>query len=337
VTPSPASLAVGLSYVVLGPAGSDIGFGDKVDIRDPSNPRAGSTYYEVANIGEEVTLNTNIIMSPNYWEDPGPPVPETRLFFSEAQVEFFTEYLEIEAPPGSTFSIPTTATSTAIGLDPGGLLNPITTGKSSSVRIPVNLSSVGAAAGDIIEVNGAKYTVQGVTFTDSGTIVQLPTTFDYVTSAMSYRYLSGQYDSLQSMLNSLRVYPNDFVSELDILVVQVLQGKSATRIYNELTPVSVSLASIKTALTAYTSPGRSVGLDAAVAMMREQGMDRAVDMLLSLRLIELFTMNKDGVSYNTNLARTAATATRVVSPMSKSQIRDEEILGTFRSDNGISR
>jgi len=334
LSPGISVTGTGLDYAVLGPAITGVFVGDKVDIRDPINGSAGSIYYEVSIISDVVTLDNNIV---EYEYNDGVTPPYYVRFFSGSEVELFTEYLDITGPPGSTLSIPTNAISTALGLDVGSLLAPISAGESTSVRIPDDLGFLGGASGDVIELSGVQYGVEGVASSPTGYIVELSQPISYTATPLSYRYLSGQHLAFQTMLDGVATYPTDLIDQFDTLVSQTIHGKSAARIYSEIGPVHSTLTSIQGILKTYKSPGRSTSLDAAIVMMREQGMDRAADLLLSLRLTELFTMGRDGVSYNTHLARAAATATRVVSPVSKDQSNTEDVIGAFEADIGLTR
>lgn len=75
------------------------------------------------------------------------------------------------------------------------------------------------------------------------------------------------------------------------------------------------LVGVIAALRLYTS-GRDPAAEHVTTMLAEQGMDRALDLLLRLDLEAFYGLAPDGVSYATNLIRTAVTATRELAPVS---------------------
>ena len=317
------------NYIGIGPPVQGVQVGENVSITGGPNVKAGTKYYKVSEVTDRVTLDDDILRYKD-WEGT------TVRHFGESSVELFYEYLHLTSPPGSSMSIPDSTVSAALGLDSSGLSAPVGPGMSSSVRIPGDLVTLGGGAGDTILLDFVEHEVAGVTSTSTTSTVELTVPVEYSAAPMKYSYKSAKHLDLLAMIEGLADYPEDLVDRFDVLVSQITTGKSASRMYREFSEVKVILEGLQPVLMAYTSPGRSRGLDAAVAMMREHGMDRAVDMLLALRLNELFTMDRDGVSYSTHLARSAATATRVVSPASKHLIVDEEVLGVFDIDTRLS-
>jgi hypothetical protein len=67
---------------------------------------------------------------------------------------------------------------------------------------------------------------------------------------------------------------------------------------------------------AFSVPFESM-IDNVLRMLSEQGMDRALDLLLNLDLDEFFTMPAEGVSYSTWLTKQSADAARELAPVSK--------------------
>ena len=339
LTPGTTSDVSNVGHVALSSTTQNPSPGDNLDIVDPLNPSFGARYYTVqSSLVGEVLLNEDLVKpAVAVWNGTtGAYELELNTAFSEATFEFFTEYLDVEAPAGQTLSIPDNAVSQKLGLDPGNLLEPITSGASHRVLVPPDLVFLGVTAGDILDFDEQNYVIQGLERTSSGTVITVDEDLVYDLSTKDFRILSERHIAYLDLVESVKLYPDDLVEQFDIIISQVLQGKSATQLSNRLTTVIDELTPILNDLNNFTSPGRSQTLDAAVSMMRELGMDRAVDMLISLDLKELFTMDRDGVSYNTHLVRKAATATRVVSPVSKDQRLDEEIIGVFSSDLGLS-
>lgn len=121
-------------------------------------------------------------------------------------------------------------------------------------------------------------------------------------------------------------YAGDEVPEtaLDLAVLRLVKGARYTPATQALFNVQYSyLAAVRAALVAYVVP-RELAIDFVVRTMEEQGLDRALDLFLSLDFTTFFAMEPDAVSYATHFVRTAATATRELAPVSKTA-RDPNI------------
>lgn len=76
------------------------------------------------------------------------------------------------------------------------------------------------------------------------------------------------------------------------------------------------LVNLLIALEAYSVP-TDHAIDNVIRTLREQGLDRALDLFLSLQISEFFSMDPEGVSYSTWLTSNAARAAREITPATK--------------------
>lgn len=111
-------------------------------------------------------------------------------------------------------------------------------------------------------------------------------------------------------------YVVDFAS-LDSLIGRLFRGGVYTgQVSSAVSQYRSDLSSLKQALDGFSVPSEK-SIDNAIKTMREQGLDRAADLFLGLRLVEFFTMEPEGVSYSTWLTYQAARAAREATPVSK--------------------
>jgi hypothetical protein len=145
----------------------------------------------------------------------------------------------------------------------------------------------------------------------------------YEPGAWSFEVVSARYSTFEQLRAGVLAYEAHLFSgeglrALDTLVGRLLQGgRFGTGVAAQFLAHAQALQSLLTALDAYGVP-REVGIDNVVETLREQGLDRALDLLLKLDIEGFFGMKADEVSYNTNLVRKAATAAREITPVSKS-------------------
>jgi hypothetical protein len=107
------------------------------------------------------------------------------------------------------------------------------------------------------------------------------------------------------------------IQELDFAMSRLINGaRYAGDVSATIGTYRTELLSQLSALSAY-EVAADRGILSVVRMLQEQGFDRMLDMLMRLEIDDVFSMPRDGVSYATHLARTAATATRGAAPVSK--------------------
>ena len=224
----------------------------------------------------------------------------------------------------------TTATS-GLGVAPGAGAS--ATGLTTTGEVPASLSGFelsgsgdlllrGVRAGDIavvasptaVEYDGIASPTSTTAFTLAPAVPYEAGNWTYVIRGVAAAaYAALQPDAATYLAST---YAQDFPA-LDRLMTRLLGGarftsdiSAAVALYRD------DLNALRIALNDYVVP-RETTIDAAVRMMQEQGLDRALDLLLSLSIVELFSMDADGVSYSTWLIRRSADAAREVAPISR--------------------
>jgi hypothetical protein len=131
-----------------------------------------------------------------------------------------------------------------------------------------------------------------------------------------YRVHSARYQAFLGLQAAVQDYCREAGErrrKLELAVGQMLRG--AWKDDWELEEKG-ALVALRNGLDAY-SVEKEQTIDNVVRTLREQGFDRALDMLLVLDIEGCFSMSEDGVSYSSHLVRTAATVAREVVPVSK--------------------
>lgn len=304
VSPAPTSTVSGATYYI-GPDYTSIPAGARVQLTG-GDALSNTGFRRMSGAGLVAQL---------------PITPTLTAEDSSLTVVVYTRFLELAAR--------TTATTTGLGVLAGNAA----VGLATVVESAAGLTALQITAGDFLS--------RGVRVGDSVTLVS-PGSITYardvaavatrtLTLTESLPYEAGPWDytivSFRHQRYSLLLidaaaynatdYAGDDFSRLDPLVGRSIRGARFT------TTISVPLASYKEALTKlqialdqFEIP-REVAVDSMVRAMKEQGFDRATDLLLSLDILEFFSMEVDEVSYATNLVRKAATAGREVTPVTK--------------------
>lgn len=237
------------------------------------------------------------------------------------RITAFTEFVEVFARG--------TTTSSGIGVptaDAGSAVLGIAAGPESPASLTgFALSSGdfllrGVQPGDEITLTAPSSTIypRAVSAADTSNIfVSEPVPYEigdwgYVLkSARASAYLHIQAGSV--------TYTNAYadMSRLAGLVQRLLNGaRYSGEILSGIAAYDQSLVDLYESLSGYSVP-RERSIDSVIKTFSEQGLDRALDLLLSLQVVELFTMDADGVSYVTWMNRKAATVSREVVPVSK--------------------
>lgn len=179
----------------------------------------------------------------------------------------------------------------------------------------------GVRVGDLISLTSPSAVSYDAVITEVTTSrLVLDLLIPYEVGNWSYQIRSARataYADLQPSINQfLAAYPD--VRLVDQAIGRLSRG---ARYSAELTSIldgyRAALVGLRDALGGYVV-SRERPIDNVVRTMQEQGFDRALDLLLGLRIEELFSMEPDGVSYTTWLVRQAATTAREVAPVSKS-------------------
>lgn len=137
----------------------------------------------------------------------------------------------------------------------------------------------------------------------------------YEAGSWSYRATNARYAAYTALQSAAGAV--DPPAGIDAQVARLIQGaRYSVSIQTDVQAYLATLRALRDALDAYTVP-KEPAVDGIVQTLREQGMDRALDLLLRLDLVAFFGMDPDEVSYSTRLTRQAATAAREVTPVSR--------------------
>lgn len=253
---------------------------------------------------------------------------------TSVQVIIWSETLRLSAVGASTTSglgVSASAGATALGL-------------SASAEVPASLQQFSIVSGDFL--------LRGVAAGDQLTLVA-PSTTTYVVeiTAVATRqvtfepavpYAAGAWTySVQNRRMVDYAVPQDAadafltsyseVTELSRVMDRLaLGGRYSAEYETALQAYVTALGTLRDALDAY-DPNREPSVDHVVETFGEQGLDRALDLLLALDISELFSMHPDGVSYASWVTRRAADAAREVAPQSKFTSGSGLARGTFSS------
>lgn len=246
-----------------------------------------------------------------------------RSFFQNTDVvavTINTSFL-VAAAPGSQpadgiTAWPASAGATAVGFTPSA-----TQVRSDFTRLDAvgtaDFLARGIAEGDTVTVLTTPPASTLVTSVTVGTLSVEPT--PYFAGNVEYRVESTRYLSWLTLVDEIQTFLDDVDFEAaDFAITRILTGAAPTVLLSVGGPVGAFAADIDTlgAIQDYVVPfERSV--DNILKMLSEQGMDRAVDLFTTLRVVEFFSMHPDGVSYSTHLIRTAHTVTMQVAPVSR--------------------
>lgn len=280
----------------------------RVELVDPVRP-ANTGYYRISDVAPA-----------RYGLDR--PLPEP--LASNVVVSVYQRSLRI-------YSRGTTTTSTLEvvgGGAPFGLTGTSTASLSTLQLSGGDLLLRGVREGDLIELTDpigspielvvTEVTPHTVSFADD----PLP----YQAGSWGYVIRSRRAAAFAAMQEGLEDYQGTGsylrFSDVDLLVSRLINGARYTgEISSGIWDYSVDLGDLLSILQDYLVP-REILMDKIIDTMREQGFDRAVDLFLSGQIVELFTMDHDGVSYATWLTRKAANAAREVAPVSKAARSD---------------
>lgn len=241
-------------------------------------------------------------------------------------VDVYTSFISIKALGTTTSAgigvLASSAGATALGLA-------VTAAETAASLSRLQLSGAGdfvirgIRSGDLVTLTSPTSVVYEVTVASvSATDLYVTGDIAYEAGNWTYEIRSARAQAFETLSEAATdflgtTYVDNF-SALDTLIGRLIRGaKFSSEISTAVSTYKSDLQDMKDALDAYTVT-REVSIDNVVKTMREQGLDRALDVMLSLDVKELFGMEADGVSYATHLVRKAATVSREVVPVSKS-------------------
>lgn len=284
----------------------DVPVGARVQLTSAANPRNTGFYRVVSSEVARIELDRAIPV-----EDSAllATITDTRLVLSSPST----------STSGSIGVLVPSAGATALGF--AVTASPIRAALTE-FQITGDFLLRGVRAGDLITLTSPSAVVypdleiEQVTTTRlkiAGPVVYEPGAWSY--SIQSAR--AAAYVELQAPLSQfLGDYPE--IREVDQTVGRLSRGARYTaNLQAVLDNYVAGLTALRTGLNNYVV-SRERSIDNVIRTMQEQGFDRAIDLLLTLQLEELFTMSPDGVSYATWLIRQSATVAREVAPVSKS-------------------
>lgn len=139
----------------------------------------------------------------------------------------------------------------------------------------------------------------------------------YEAGSWTFEIKSAGYVAFETLLAALETFEGALpdAAAMELVIRRLTAGARYSSTYaTTIETYITALENLLTAIDAYAVP-REPTLDRAVFLLREHGMDRALDLLLDLELTEFFTMRDDEVSYRTWLIRRSADVARELVPV----------------------
>ncbi len=250
----------------------------------------------------------------------------------DVMISVFTEYLKLSArgtTTSSSIEVQASAAATALGLPTAVETASLTSFQLSSGDFLLR----GVRTGDLVDL------VSPSSSLSTNTLAAVESSLITVTDPVAYEAGNWSY-SIRSLraaqFEPLRIAASNYLSTayvanfpaLDRLIARLINGSQySSDISGGIQSYRSALVSLLAAVTTYFVPVEAP-IDGAIRTMQEQGFDRALDLLLTLRIEELFTMHPDGVSYATWVVRNAATVAREVVPATKFAVTDAVVQDT---------
>lgn len=246
--------------------------------------------------------------------EDGMPFEET------CEVVITTEYLRVATQTDATSSsleLGAGAANTALGLENVSAVNAVSSG-----QVAVDLVAAGVIPGDELSLISpadatSTHTVTGVT--TNRVSFSPPVVFESGVWQFSIRNANYvTYLALQAGIgDAWGASQRASFPTVDASLNRIFRGAQyTTTVKDPLADYLDALLQLEAALVGYTIPVER-GVRAALAMLEEQGMARAKDILVALRIKDFFELSSDGVSYDTHLMRASGEAARVLTPVHK--------------------
>jgi hypothetical protein len=322
LTVDATSLPAGPLTYFIGPDYRALPAGARVKLTSGGNSRNSGLYRLLSGSVGRLTLDRNI------------PAADTGLLAS-----VFTEYVVARARGTTTAQsvgvLVGSAGQTAMGFAVSAVLaRPALT--AFQLQGAGDLLLRGARVGDVLTLtppSGTPIDCEIASLTTDTVSVVPEDARPYESGAWFYTVRSQRGVVFEDLRTAADVFLADpYILEfakLDAFMGRLIRGARFTgEVQQSAITYRASLAGMLQACQAYAVPFERT-IDGVVMTMREQGFDRAVDLLLTLRIDELFEMDADGVSYSSWLIRNAATVAREVTPVSK-YARSDRIIQEWR-------
>lgn len=323
VDPAPLASFSGSSFVI-GPDYRNVPVGASVNVGATAQDFRAAGRYRVA-VGADVGLLPL---------DRAPSTLPTTCTYN-----VLSEYVRLSAktadPLDGITAWPASDGATALGLPTSSTLSK---GAGKTVAYPTgstgNFLDAGVRPGDTF--TPAAGAPQEIATVSAGELT-LAEGLDLSTFAGTFSFTIDSarvsaYDTLRSSLSSW-LEDHEAITAVDFAVSRLIRGANPTSLIRaDILDYQSALETLGSSLSAYTVP-REVTIDNILQALGQQGMDRALDLLLNLDLDTFFSMDVDSVSYSTHLTRQAANTTREVAPVTRTS--HDESLGA-QSYNVIS-
>lgn len=245
---------------------------------------------------------------------------------------FFSNGDSVSAVVQTSFLV---ATATGSGITDGITANPSSTGATAvgytvtatqtrtglthfEATGTVDFFSRGVGVGDQLTLQTSPTaTVVDITEVQISDLITAPVPF--FSGPVEYTIKSARYLAWEGMVEVITTFVQDTdFAAADFAITRILAGAAPTALLSAGGPVGTYAAELTSlgSIQDYVVPFERA-IDNTLRMLTEQGMDRAADLFTSLQVEEFFSMHPDGVSYSSNLIRTAADVTRQVAPVSR--------------------
>lgn len=181
----------------------------------------------------------------------------------------------------------------------------------------VDFLARGVGVGDQITLQTSPAAVVAIELVGLSNLTTEPVPF--FSGPVEYVIRSARYLAWLSLVQSVDSFvKNADFAAADFAITRILSGAASTVLLGGGGPVGLYAAAVAalSSIQDYVVPFERT-IDNILRMLTEQGMDRAADLFTSLQVEEFFGMHPDGVSYSSNLIRTAADVTRNVAPVSR--------------------
>lgn len=310
---------------------------DNLLVLDTPSPATETATYEVGQDFRSVPDGARVSLVGGRWENTGlysvavgggqiaHLVLNRDLPFGADTVsgQVFTSFLKISAvatgPLEGIAAFPADPGLTALGFVADATQNQ---GLADTAQVNVDLLARGVREGDLLYLayDGTAFPEQTITSVGLNTLTFSPG-IEFQAGDPTYYIYSARYEAWRLLTLLLQVWLDDpaqsDTTDFEFHVGRLIRGANPSQqIDLAIDKYEVGLISMETYLVEYVVPEERTILN-TVRTLDEQGMDRALDLLLTLRLTEFFTMPKDSVSYATHLIRTLADTTREVAPVGK--------------------
>lgn len=245
---------------------------------------------------------------------------------------FFTVADPVTAVVQTSFLVATATGATPVD---GVTANPASTG-ATAVGYTITPTQVQAGITMFKAVGAVDFLARGVGVGDqltlqtapAATVVSIKTvqiidlTTDpvpFFAGPVEYVIRSGRYLKWLDLVADVDAFElNTDFAAADFAITRILSGAASTALLSGAGPVGLYSAQVTllASIQDYVVPFERT-IDNIMRMLVEQGMNRAADLFTTLQVVEFFSMHPDGVSYSSNLIRTAADVTRTVAPVSR--------------------